>query len=195
METLEIKRYQKDLYRPVQSNYLEEKSKRAVFQGPSNYISFIGGVRSRPFIKVQKPHYKNIHVQINDDSIKLPKELESIVNQIEEAKEILDYNFNWDEQAAMPTNVKTFEQAAAFIKNYALYLYQTYSVILTTPYIDILKDGSVSVHWENLKSQFLIVFKEENVDLAYYYAELKDKKVPFKSAVEIGGPIDKFLAI
>lgn len=152
-------------------------------------------VRERPYLVGSKAESKKISVEINNDSISLPIELKTIADQIEEAKELLQFNFDWDEEGAIATNAETFGQAAHFLIKYALYLQQTNSTILTTPYIDILKDGSISIHWDNPKSQFLIIFKKESVDLAYYYAELKDTKVPFKSAIKIGNPIDKHLAI
>lgn len=125
----------------------------------------------------------------------VPYVLKDIVKQIEEAKEILDYSYNWDDDGALPTNNKTFEQAINFVLGYVLYIFENHKSILQTPYIDILRDGSISVHWETQKGKLLIIFKRETTNFAYYYAERLENKIPFKSAIKIGGEIDEFLAL
>jgi len=195
METDVRNKYQTDLNKSVESNYVDSERECEVFYRRSIYISTNDIVRDRPYIELPKLASKNLPFQINDDTIELPNELKLIAEQIEEAKDILQYSFDWDEEGAIAADSETFGKATSFVKNYALYLYRTYSVVLTPPYIELLRDGSVSVHWENTKSQFLIIFKKGNNKLAYYYAEQKDKKIPFKSAIEIGKTEDKFLAL
>lgn len=134
-------------------------------------------------------------LDINNKEYRIPYALMHIADQVEESKEILKYNFNWDDEGSLPTDEFTFSNAATFVIKYALYIFAHDGIVLKTPYIDILKDGSVSVHWETEGSQFLIIFKKNNAGLAYYYAERKDNKVPLKSAIEPGKPVDEFLAL
>lgn len=138
--------------------------------------------------------HKQVTVLIGESQYLLPWELRAIAKQIEESKEILNYGFDWDDESGLPTSEATFTNAAEFLILYSNDIYNNYHLILDTPYVDILKDGSVSVHWETSVGKLLIIFKQ-NTALAYYYAERKDNNIPFKSAVEIGKPVDPFLAL
>lgn len=134
-------------------------------------------------------------LELNGKRYALDQKLHHIVEQINEAKEILDYEEGWDGECALPTDNQTFVNAARFVMDYAQVVFENYDELLTTPYIDILKDGSVSVHWESERAQLLIIFKKNNKDLAYYYARKKERKVPFKSAVEPRKPVDDLLVL
>jgi hypothetical protein len=145
-------------------------------------------------VKILESEYRYA-LDINNKEYRIPYALMHIADQVEESKEILKYNFNWDDEGSLPTDEFTFSNAATFVIKYALYIFEHDGIVLKTPYIDILKDGSVSVHWETEGSQLLIIFKKNNAGLAYYYAERKDNKVPLKSAIEPGKPVDEFLAL
>ena len=126
----------------------------------------------------------------------LPSRLKHIAQQIEEAKELLNYADDWDDEGAVAMDGPAFEKAAGFVIDYATYIFKHFATVLSVPYIDILRDGSASVHWENKENnQFLIVFKKEADDLAYYYAEQSDRKIPFKSAIVPNAPVDETLAL
>jgi|GEM_PF-1420380 hypothetical protein len=138
----------------------------------------------------------DLSVKVNEKTFRLPAFLKNIAQHIEEAKEILNYSDDWDDEGALATDSRTFEKAASFVIDYAVYVYKHFSTVLSVPYIDILRDGSVSVHWENGENtQLLIIFKKEADDLAYYYAEQSDRKIPFKSAIVPGEPVDETLAL
>ena len=126
----------------------------------------------------------------------VPVCLRHIAHQIEEAKIILAYEDDWDDEGAIATDVDTFEKAINFIVQYSVFVYNNYSIILKEPYMDILRDGSVSIHWEAAKNtQLLIVFKKEEDELAYFYAEQGDRKIPFKSAIIPGEQVNETLAL
>lgn len=133
--------------------------------------------------------------EINSKSYQVPSRLMHIAEQIEEAQDILKYEFDWDGEGACPTDITTFENAISFIINYSVSIYDKTGTVLKTPYMDILRDGSVSVHWESENAQLLTIFKKGKSELAYYFAELKENKVPLKSAIEPGKPVDEFLAL
>lgn len=144
---------------------------------------------------------EEIRLEVRNKQYTLPKALKAIADQVEEAKEILDYSFDWNEEGALPTDEETFAKAASFTIEYALWIYENYEEIIATPYIDIMKNGAVSVHWENDEAQLLIIFnraedfKREEEKLAYFYAERKENKIPFKSAVKPNAAVDEFIGL
>lgn len=138
----------------------------------------------------------DLTVHVNDKIFQLPSRLKHIAQQIEEAKELLNYADDWDDEGAVAMDGPAFEKAACFVIDYATYIFKHFATVLSVPYIDILRDGSASVHWENKENnQFLIVFKKEADDLAYYYAEQSDRKIPFKSAIVPNASVDETLAL
>lgn len=180
--------YQKS--QKTNDNYLKNMEVFTYF--PNDYIGNIFAKKTRIVRTSEEP----ITVKVNNLTFQLPPILKHIAQQIEEAKEILNYTDNWDDEGAIATDFKTFEQAASFVVDYAKYVYAQFKTVLCAPNIDILRDGSVSVHWETEKStQLLIIFKKDNDELAFYYAEQSDRKIPLKSAIVPGDPVDEILAL
>jgi len=142
-----------------------------------------------------------ISIDVGEKSFTLPKALNLVAEQIEEAKEILDYPLDWDEEGALPTDKETFVEAVSFIVSYALWIYKNYDEIIKPPYIDLMKDGAVSVHWETENAQLLIIFNKaedfrlEEEKLAHFYAERKENRIPLKSAIKPGAEIDEFIGL
>lgn len=174
-------------YQPMTERYpfqfLYSQQKNTVFTALSSY-SF------RPMKSL------NCTVEVNGNKYDIPVRLKHIAQQIEDAKVILEYKDDWDDEGAMATDINTFEKAVNFVVQYSVFVYNNYATILKEPYIDILRDGSVSVHWEAAENaQLLIVFKKDKNELAYYYAEQGDRKIPFKSAIVPGDPVNETLAI
>lgn len=138
----------------------------------------------------------NCTVEVNGNKYDIPVRLKHIAQQIEDAKVILEYKDDWDDEGAMATDINTFEKAVNFVVQYSVFVFNNYTTILKEPYIDILRDGSISVHWDAAKNtQLLIVFKKDKDELAYFYAEQGDRKIPFKSAIVPGDPVNETLAI
>lgn len=124
--------------------------------------------------------------------------MKALADQIEDAKEILDYEFDWDDDQGMPTDIETFQNAINFVVDYSVRIFQTQNTILSTPYIDIMKDGAISVHWETEKGQLFIIFDRNETltrnGLAYFYAVNKLDGIPFKSAIRLEDPVKKHIA-
>lgn len=168
------------------------------FRKDSDFLyiySIVEKIRTKQFVNVCIIDY-SISIIVNAKVVQLPSALKNIADHIEEAKEILNYADDWDDEGAVATDSNTFAKAVSFIVDYSKYIYEQFDIILNVPYIDILRDGSVSVHWENNeKNQLLIIFKKADEELAFFYAEQSARKIPFKSAIIPGGPVDETLAI
>jgi len=157
------------------------------------------------FIRVVKPVKETSDViqeesvysfEVNGLKYDVPLCLKYIAKQIEEAKVILDYEDDWDDEGAVATDVNTFTKAIDFVVQYSVFIYNSYKAILKEPYIDILRDGTISVHWEASKNnQMLIIFKKDEGEIAHYYAQQGDRKIPLKSAIIPGEQVDETLAL
>jgi hypothetical protein len=114
---------------------------------------------------------------------------------IEEAKVLLTFQENWDENGALPTEKGTFKFASTFLSRIHNAL-ANIDFILEVPFIDITNKGGISLKWENERAQFYIIFNNENANFAYYYGESKNEEKPdkIKSGIDLNtGQVDNFL--
>ena len=135
-----------------------------------------------------------LSIAIGNKTYVFPLVLHRIVVHIQEAKEILSYPDNWDDEGAEATDESTFIKAADFLRSYAIFIERNYGVTLATPYMDILRDGSISIHWETKRGLMIIIFKKTSAEKAYFFAERLADKVEIKSAVIVGAEPDEILA-
>ena len=133
-------------------------------------------------------------VAVGNKEYKFPIALHRIAAHIKEAKEILSYPDNWDDEGAEATDESTFIKAADFLNSYAIFIEHNYGATLATPYMDILRDGSISIHWETKRGLMIIIFKKTSIEKAYFFAERLADKVEIKSAVIVGAEPDEILA-
>ncbi len=54
-------------------------------------------------------------IKMNTKSYQLPYQLMHIAQQIEEAQDILRYEFDWDDEGAFPADIMTFENAKIMV--------------------------------------------------------------------------------
>lgn len=94
--------------------------------------------------------------------------------------------------------LKHFRTQLTLFVDYSVWIFQSQNTILSTPYIDIMKDGAISVHWETEKGQLFIIFDRNESPtrkgLAYFYAVNKLDGIPFKSAIRLEDPVKKHIA-
>jgi len=177
---------------------------KTLSEKPKRKLSALGGKISKKSSKVVDSQIPDLHsewerryiFEINGEILRVPMNLKHIADSIEEGKEILQYEDDWDNEGAVATDSNTFLKAAKFVIQYSVHIYKDSSVILTTPYMDILRDGSVSVYWESAKSnQLLVIFNKRKDEPAVFYAEQGDRKIPLKGAIIPDEAIDESLAI
>lgn len=145
------------------------------------------------FVKYDKPTLTQI--QVASKTYALFNELSAIAEQINDASELLTYQTDWDEEGSLATNEIVFNNAINFLVSYSNFIYQNYSnSILSAPYIDITREGGISILWETSKAKFFIIFKATDSKTAFFFGEKTDAKIPFKSAIEIDGPVEESIA-
>lgn len=130
----------------------------------------------------------NVRYEFNGKTWDAPLELKGIVDHLEQAKEILEYKEGWDDENASPTNEETFKKASDFLMQYSIYIYKYLGKgVLDTPYLSILKDGSISLEWETPKAVFTIIFEKENNPIHYFFAKQKVDHIPIRSGIPNNG--------
>lgn len=152
----------------------------------------------RPFFKVSLTYNKlPSNVYVNDSNFTFPYELRHISNSIEKSKYLLDLNQDWDDEGSAATNIETYLRAIKFIADYSTYIFRNmHEIIIDSPDIDILKDGSIIVNWETATSSFTIIFDKKNTEFSYYYAKVKNGQMPpLKYGVKTEMGIDKITTV
>jgi hypothetical protein len=93
----------------------------------------------------------DIFFSIGRKTFQLPKELSEIKQAIVEAKDILYLKDDWDDEGADATDEETFLSAISFLVMYSKHLFKHHGAVIDTPFIDILRDGSIGILWDNPK--------------------------------------------
>lgn len=138
-------------------------------------------------------HNEPLYIKIENDVLFLSYQLKDIYEIISESKQLLNLKDDWDDAGALATDADTFIKAVTFLVVYSTYLLK--NGILESPFIDVMRDGSVSIWWENSKASLLIIFKKGNAPISYFYGEEKASKVPFKYAIGNVNQVDEILAL
>ena len=114
----------------------------------------------------------------------LPVELSHIEASIEDSEYILDLEYGWDEDKAVPIPQYIYNRAIAFIKKYSISLFEK-NIIIVDPTISPLSDGSIDILWETKKNSLLVNIKNTDREIAYYYgiSDIDDTKADFNGKI------------
>lgn len=132
-------------------------------------------------------------ISIGNFDFVINRGLKEIADAIEESKSLLSEE-NISDDAA-PLDFDSYINAITFLYNYSNAIYNGTSPrkVLATPYIDVTMSGDVYLDWKTEKANFLIIFKR-NKNISYFYGEIKEDKIPFKSAVHNKSGVKEFLS-
>lgn len=149
----------------------------------------------KKYSKVKKwgERKEDLVVELDLNSFSVPFELIHIKLAIEDSKEILEYQEDWDGEGSAPVKFTTYESSVSFLINYAKHIFYNSHLIIKAPYIDCLRDGAIYLQWETEKGKLLIIFKEGK-EVAFFYGEIKEKAIPFKSGIPINGELQEYVA-
>lgn len=144
--------------------------------------------------KPTSPAFRGPTVIILDTIVFKPNNRKKLEQTIEEAKALLKYEDDWDDNGSLSTSNETFTFATSFLRKYADALACAHFSI-DIPFIDITVDGGISLKWENDKAIFFIIFEKDATDFAYYYGENKNSKQPdkIKNGYKISDIVDDVL--
>ena len=110
-----------------------------------------------------------------------PIGLRLLVQAVEASKHILNLADNWDEDGALPISPLIHETATRFLQNYAFFIFKKYKVVIETPAINPVKNGSIDLEWHTPTVQLLINIRD--TQNAYFYGDYYNNINPVKGSV------------
>ena len=96
-------------------------------------------------------------------------QFQPLKEEILKSKYILKLENNWDEDGALPVSPTIYETAIHFLQNYTMFIFETYKMIVETPSINPVKNGSIDLEWHTPNAQLLINIRD--TQNAYYYGD------------------------
>ena len=99
---------------------------------------------------------------------------------------------NWDEEGALPVSPLIYDAAIQFLQQYALFIFDNYKVIVETPSINPVKNGSIDLEWQTPNARLLINIRD--TQNAYYYGDQHKNINSIKGNVNIQ-TVENFLAV
>ena len=120
----------------------------------------------------------------------LMSELSAIQEAIETSKSLLDLRSNWDDDGALAIEQGIYEQAIAFLKDYSMFVFKIYNVVLAAPDINPVKNGTIDLEWHTSSARMLVNIRG---DIAAYYGDNLDDLNSIKGRVSTHG-VEGFLA-
>lgn len=127
---------------------------------------------------------KTIEFQVDGVSFSLPRELDALVQAVENSRPILSLETGWDDGGAQPIQRETWQQANGFLLRYAARIFNVFSLVLPVPDINPCPNGSIDLSWRTKSARMLVNVRMENGEmLAFFYGDLYENKMPIKGNV------------
>jgi hypothetical protein len=123
-------------------------------------------------ISIKSPIFQSFIKASKQNTNDLPHELEHINKAIEDSKYILNLKSGWDQAGAQMPSKNAFNYAVSFLKKYSTRLFDIFNVNIEAPSIHPLNDGSIDLEWISDRATFLINFKNNQDNIAFYYAKV-----------------------
>ncbi len=152
-------------YRPPKyQNQIWSKNYKQIFKNGKEY-----GVlrKGNKFIEVEF-----LKVELDNEVItELPLKLHEIYREIEKSKYVLDLEDDWDDEGSITYKPATWIRAVKFIADYAKWVLEEASIVLSTPRISPGPNGSIDVLWKNNNFRLLINIPEDRQKQASFYGD------------------------
>jgi hypothetical protein len=136
-----------------------------------------------PAIRIN--NYKSIQIKVKDEIFQLPNELSEIASEIKRSKNILNLEYDWDSEGGLSVPQFVWERASRALIIYSKWIWENKGVILLTPSIDALADGSIDIMWNGTKGRLLLNIKNSLSSEAHYYGDTYGGKDKFKGAIDL----------
>ena len=138
---------------------------------------------------------KGVKTPITKPLFDLPDELFEIVHAIEDSKKILDLPVDWDSEGALAVPKLIWERAINVLLIYSKWIWENKGIILTTPSIDAIADGSIDIMWNSPKARLLLNIKNNPTSSeAHYYGDTYGGKNKFKGVLGELNEVQEFFA-
>jgi hypothetical protein len=137
---------------------------------------------------------KTVQIKIGDEIFQIPNELSEMVSEIRDSEKILDLEYDWDSEGALPVPQFVWERAAKTLIIYSKWIWDNKGIKLVTPSIDALADGSVDIMWNGTKGRLLLNVRNSSSSEAHYYGDTYEGKNKFKGVIENLNEVQTFFA-
>lgn len=114
----------------------------------------------------------------NQKAVDLKSDLE---RAIDDAKEILNLEDDWNGEGAEQISPEIFDVASNFLRRYDSYLKETFKIDLLVPEINPCPNGTIDLSWRSPSARLLVNIKFiEGQYYAYFYGDRYNNKSPLK---------------
>lgn len=120
-------------------------------------------------------------LSFNGQKFVFNKIFEGIVERLQFSMRLLEYEEDWDDDGALPTNNAAYAQIISFLNGISKGIYEKFREVLQPPRIGLTKDGELTLHWINPKSTCVIIFERGRE--TYFYSK------NIEANIGSGGPI------
>jgi hypothetical protein len=125
----------------------------------------------------------------------LPNELSEMVSVIKESQKLLDLQEDWDSEGALAVPKFVWERATKALSMYSKWIWENKGIVLLTPSIDALADGSIDIMWNSPRARLLLnVRNNVTSSEAHYYGDTYGGKNKFKGVLEDLNEVQEFFA-
>lgn len=114
---------------------------------------------------------QDLTINIEDNTFILPIELSHIAEEIEDSKKILTLLNDWDEEGAIAPPISILMQSIHLLVSYSKWIFDNLDIIIASPTISAVPDGSIDMEWRTNKARLLINIKNNGNHEAYYYGD------------------------
>ena len=131
-----------------------------------------------------KKSYPSIQFFKNEDKKSFSPLFYEIIEEIENSREILDFEGGWDGMDAPKIPVEIYNEAIDFLKRYVNFIYNKTGVVIDAPEINAGINKNVFISWRTKNARLAISFEHNNDDIiAHYYGDLNNNQEPIKGNV------------
>lgn len=136
--------------------------------------------------KTEKAYWinTNLKFEILGKKFSLSRKLSSLYQTIQESKNILELEEDWDGDGALPCNSETYIRSIEFLTDYSNEVLESFDIILDNPEINIARDGSIDLEWRSKNYILLINFNNSEIIDIQYYGEDNISKTIIKGFIE-----------
>lgn len=144
-------------------------------------------------IKISIHPSETLSLLIGDSTAIFPNALSEIVKDINESRAMLDLEFDWDSSGGHAIPPKVWENAAMFLATYSKWIYENEQVVLQSPSINPVADGSIDLTWYTNTARMLINIKNSDNPEAHFYGDLQNDE-SIKGNFSIDGEVRAYFA-
>jgi hypothetical protein len=117
---------------------------------------------------IKKPKEK-LELSIGDKKIYLDPKLHRIKDIVENSRNILELENDWDDNGALASKDYIYYRSIEILVRYAQSVFVNHQLVIDNPEINLCRDGSIDLEWRKKGLMLLInIQNKENIDIHYY---------------------------